>query len=212
VPPGDPPPTRLVARPRPVIPRPPPRRSRRLPVLVGVALVAVLGCAGVAWAGIGTGEPARPATTTSMAQRQVEPSVPPAVATGTPPSPPARQVDWLAALNRLAALRARAFAERRPALLRRVYRSGPLLAADAASLTGLVPAGCRLLGARTSYTRTRIAARAGRAAVSTSAAMAPSRLICPGRAARPAAGVKARLRIVLVDTAAGVRIARESAG
>lgn len=215
--PDAPPPTsRLVARPRPVIPRPPPRRSRRLPVLLGVALVGLLSCAGVAWAGIGTGEMGPPATTTSEAQPEVEPSTARSVAPRTPTAakpthPPTSHPDWLAELKRLDALRAQAFAERRPGLLRRVYAPGPLLAADAAALRRLVPAGCRLRGAHTHYVRSRVAVQDDRAVVTTSARMAASRLTCPGRRTRSTSAAQAQLRIVLANTPTGVRITSEGA-
>jgi hypothetical protein len=207
--PGDPPPTRLVARPRPVIPRPPPKRARRLPVLVGMAVAGLVSCAGVAWAGIGT-HGISPSRSTSVPRPQVEPTMTSRVATA-PPAPPVRHPDWLARLARLAALRDDAFAERRPGLLRRVYPPGPLLAADVASLTRLVPAGCRLRGARTHFAQERLDAYEARAVVTASATMTASRLSCPGRAARSAPAAGARLRIVLKDTADGIRIVSERA-
>ena len=205
--PGDSPPTRLVARPRPVIPRPPPRRRRRLPVLIGCMLVGLLACAGVAWAGAGSGEvPPKPAT--SESQPEIEPSIAVPATIGSS-APAARAPDWIGELNRLDALRARAFAERRPTLLHRVYRSGPLLAADAGALSRMVPVGCRLLGARTRYLHSRVVAARHRAVVTTSATMAASRLVCGDRPARLAPGVRARLRIVLATTVHGVRIVSE---
>jgi hypothetical protein len=128
-----------------------------------------------------------------------------------PNRPSASHRKWLADLDRLDALRARAFAERRPALLGRVYGQGPLLAEDTASLTRLVPSGCELHGARTRYTRPHIVAQAGAAVIAASATMAPSTLSCPGRARQIAPGAHARLRIVLRDTAQGVRIVGERA-
>jgi hypothetical protein len=208
LPPGDPPPTRLVARPRPVIPRPPPRRSRRLALLVGGALAALIGCAGVAWASIGTAQQHPPALATSRPAPQVETTAQP-----SPPrpaaAPTARHPDWLAELDRLDAVRARAFAERRPALLARVYPPGRLRAADVAALARLVPPGCGLAGVRTRYRQLHLVARDGGAVITVGATIAASRLSCPGRATRTAPGAHARLRIVLAQTSAGVRIVGE---
>jgi len=204
--PGDPPPTRLVARPRPVIPRPPPRRSRRLPLLIGLAVAGLMGCAGVAWAGIGTASgPQNPQT--SESQPEVEPATRLPVATR--PSAPLQRPDWMVELNRLDARRAQAFAERRPTLLRRVYQPGRLLATDSAALSRLVPVGCRLHGARTKYRHVRVTDEGGRAVVIASARMAPSRLTCTGRAAQSVSGADARLRIGLAETPNGVRIVSE---
>jgi serine/threonine protein kinase len=205
--PGDQPPTRLVARPRPIIPRPPPRRSRRLPVLIGLAIIGLLSFAGVAWAGIGTND-MQPNQPTSESQPEVEPTIAlPNVPSAS--APPIQRPDWVVELNRLDALRARAFAERRPTLLRRVYQPGPLFAADSAALSRLVPAGCQLHGARTHYRHVRVTDEDDRAIVIASATMAPSRLTCTGRSTQTAPGADARLRIVLEDTANGVRIVSE---
>ena len=213
--PGDPPPTRLVARPRPVIPRPPPRRSRRLPGLVGLAVAGLVGCAGVAWASIGTAQerPELPVTSVPPPQAETSLHLPDRTPRTAAPVPVVHHPDWLAELNRLDSLRARAYATRRPALLHRVYPPGRLRVADAAALSRLVPPGCRLDGADTQYTRASVVENGGRAVVTASATIAPSRLICPDRAAQAAPGVHARLRIVLTQTAAGVRIVdeRESA-
>jgi hypothetical protein len=211
VPPGDPPPTRLVARPRPVIPRPPPRGRRRVPVLVAIAAAGLLGCAGVAWAGIDSGGPGRPPVATSQLRPQVEANTPTVVvpSEAVPPDRSVDRLDWLAELHRLDALRSRAFANRRPSLLRRVYWPGRLLQADLASLARLVPPGCRLTGAHTRYRRVDVASGEQRAVVTAAATMAASRLICPGRATRHAPAAAARLRIVLTRSAGAVRIATE---
>jgi len=205
--PGDPPPTRLVARPRPVIPRPPPRRSRRLPALIGLAVIGLIGCAGVAWAGIGTTS-APQAAETSESQPEVEPPTRLPV-TSAPPTAALQRRDWIVELNRLDALRARAFAERRASLLHDVYQPGPLLTADSAALSRLVPIGCQLHGARSHYRDVRVTDEDGHAVVIASASMAPSHLICLGRRARSAPRADARLRIVLKQTPNGVRIVGE---
>jgi hypothetical protein len=179
-------------------------------VLAGVAVVGLIGCAGVAWAGIGTDESRVHAISTDS-RAQVE-TVPPSAPTGRPTgpvAPTAAHRDWLATLDRLDAVRARAFAARRPALLSRVYAPGPLLAGDAASLTRLVPPGCVLRGAHTSFGHAGVVGHRDHAVITASASMAPSRLTCPGRAAQTAPGATARLRIVLRSTPDGVRIVAE---
>jgi eukaryotic-like serine/threonine-protein kinase len=214
-PPGDPPPTRLVARARPVIPRPPPRRSRRLPVLVGLAVAGLAGCAGIVWASIGTAQE-RPQTATASGPRpQVETSP---RSSGRPTTtqtaravPAARHPDWPAELDRLDALRARAFAERRPALLRQVYPPGSLRAADTASLLRLVPPGCRLHGVRTHYAAAHLAEQGRLGVITATATIAASRLTCPGRTTASAPAAHARLRIVLEQSPAGVLIVSERA-
>jgi hypothetical protein len=82
------------------------------------------------------------------------------------------------------------------------------LRADTALLTRLVPAGCGLSGARTRYAAVRAAPRGRRIVVSATARLAASQLVCHGRAAgaAPSAG-PTRLRLELLRTAAGLRIA-----
>jgi hypothetical protein len=179
-------------------------------VLAGVAVVGLIGCAGVAWAGIGTdgGQPRDLPTNSPLQVESVVPTAPTARSTRSiPPAAPHR--DWLAILDRLDAVRARAFAARRPALLAHVYAPGPLLADDAASLTRLVPPGCGLRGAHTSFRPAGVVAHGGRAVITASASMAPSRLTCPDRPAQTAKGATARLQIVLRSTPTGVRIVAE---
>jgi hypothetical protein len=150
----------------------------------------------------------QPNQPTSESQPEVEPTIAlPNVPSAS--APPIQRPDWVVELNRLDALRARAFAERRPTLLRRVYQPGPLFAADSAALSRLVPAGCQLHGARTHYRHVRVTDEDDRAIVIASATMAPSRLTCTGRSTQTAPGADARLRIVLEDTANGVRIVSE---
>ena len=114
----------------------------------------------------------------------------------------------LTALERLDATRAQAFATRNPDLLGSVYLPGALLRADTALLMRLVPTGCGLTGARTRYAGLQVSHREGRIAVTASATLAASRLVCHGqvRAAAPRAG-PATLRLELAPTAAGLRIA-----
>ncbi|HEU5265905.1 MAG TPA: protein kinase, partial [Jatrophihabitans sp.] len=122
----------------------------------------------------------------------------------------AEAAQLLAALERLDATRARAFATRNPHLLGSVYLPGALLRADTALLTRLVPTGCGLTGARTRYAGLRVSHRNGRTAVTATATLAASRLVCHGtvRAAAPRAG-PATLRLELAQTATGLRIARQ---
>jgi hypothetical protein len=94
--------------------------------------------------------------------------------------------------------------------LRQVYLPGPLLAADSALLSRVVPTGCGLTGARTAYSGLRAAPKGRGAVVTVTARLAPSRLICSGRLRGTAAGAgPALLRVELVPTADGVRIAAQ---
>jgi serine/threonine protein kinase len=196
---GDPPPTRLVARPRPVIPRPPVReRRRRLPLIAALSALGVLAGAGIAWAVVGTPPPRHQAS-------------PPSTSPSSSPSD-AEEVgvsDWVAELDRLDAVRGRAYAARRAVLLRRVYLAGPLLAADTAMLNRLVPRGCGLDGVRTRYSALQVSDRAGSAVLIAQARLAPAELRCAGVLRDSAPGAEARLRIVLRSTGTGVRIADE---
>jgi hypothetical protein len=225
------PPTRLVARPRPVINRPPTSPSNgRLPLLLALAVVIVAAAAGIAWKLLGTHDGDRTAGIRADPRSQVETQPAPLVGTAPPSAPPpppstplgetgpptapppSRQPvgggpDWFAELRRLDGVRARAFAHRQPALLRRVYIPGPFLRADRKTMLRLVPPGCRLTGAETTYSASRVVATRDSAVITTTAALAPSRLSCAdGRRAGTAAAV-VRLRFVLRSTATGVRIA-----
>lgn len=115
---------------------------------------------------------------------------------------------WARTLNAVDALRARAFATRNPVLLQQVYLPGPLLEADTALLSRLVPPGCGLTGARTRYTDVRVRTRGDRVWVTATAALPPSQLICGGRARATAPGAgPSRLRLELATTSRGPRIA-----
>jgi eukaryotic-like serine/threonine-protein kinase len=199
-----PPPTRMAAaRPRPLIPRPPQRRRLvRGPraVIAGVAAAAVVG-GGAALALVAFGRDPHPAPA----------GTPVRVAEASTPSPSARATaggpDWPAQLASLDAVRAAAFATRDPALLRRVYLPGRLLETDVALLNQLVPAGCGLAGAHTSYTGVHAEVRGDRVVVSVTATLRPSQLVCGGRTRATAAGAgPTRLQLVLERTSAGVRI------
>ncbi|SHG57744.1 Serine/threonine protein kinase [Jatrophihabitans endophyticus] len=134
------------------------------------------------------------------------------------PAPPgsgsaALRAWWAAALRGLDAVRARAFATRSPALLAGVYRATTLRADDAALLRLLVPAGCGLAGVLTRYDRLRIAASPDRALVTARARIPATTLRCAKRPARRAAPVgPTAIRLELVRTAAGPRVAAQRAG
>ncbi|HEX2902954.1 MAG TPA: protein kinase [Jatrophihabitans sp.] len=105
-----------------------------------------------------------------------------------PSSVPASAAELAASLNRLDALRGRAFAERRPDLLAQVYDSPALLAADTRTLTTLVPAGCGLTGLRTSYRSVVVLAHQGdRITIRVSASLAAGMLTCADGSRRPTA-------------------------
>lgn len=206
--PGEPaqPPTRLVGpRPRPVIPRPAPRRVGPgiAPAAAVLAAVAVLG--GLAWWWLSRPDPAARAAhppTQQVAAPTRAPVAPPATGGRPPPQ------DWAADLRALDAIRASAYARRDPALLAHVYLAGALLRADTALLTKLVPHGCGLVGARTRYTQVQVTGSGRSATLRVVATLPPSRLVCSGVPAGQAAAVgPAVLRLRLVRTAAGVRIA-----
>ncbi|HET8582917.1 MAG TPA: protein kinase [Jatrophihabitans sp.] len=197
LPAGAEPPTRMVGpRPRPVVPRRPRRRLRRR--LVGWVAAAVLlaGAAGAgAWWLIAPNQGAN-ATDRSSPPPQVDPTH--------------TVNDWPAALDALDATRARAFATRDTGLLRRVYLPGPLLTADTALLTRIVPTGCGLAGVRTRYTAVHATENGSRAVLTATATLPASRLVCGGRqgGTAPGAGPTA-LRLELVRTADGPRIAAQ---
>ncbi len=217
------PPTSAVARRRPELPRP--QRRRRLGPRVLGGLFGVVAAAGavvwvgaVVWAGSAGGDPAASPAPAGRAAGHVTGG--PAGSVAPHPSPTSAGPrstdsvaprDWPATLRRLDATRARAFARRRPALLRQVYLPGALLAGDTATLRRTVPVGCRLLGATTVFSGVSVeSVRPDRsAAVVTARARLPSAILrCEGRPVRRtrAAG-PVRLRIELVMGDAGPRIA-----
>lgn len=184
--PGRPAPTSAVHRPRPVVPRRPQRRfpSRRGALMAAAVVLAAGGLVG--W---------------RLLDR-------PATAAAHPAPAAASAVDWPAELRRLDARRAAAFAAGDPAALRQVYADPDLLDADSALLQRLVPPGCSLRGARTVYTAVRVAPSAQGALVTARAAIPATSLACRGVRAQPVAAVPASaVRIGLVRTAAGPRIA-----
>ena len=201
------PPTRLVApRPRPVIPRQPRRRRPRPALLIAAAAAAVVAAGlGIGIAGrSGAHPPTAAGHGSSSARREVETSAPGGA------KRPAPHRGALAELDRLDALRARAYAHRDPALLRRVYVPGRLLRADTSTLTRLVPPGCGLAGVRTHFVPVAVRSRAGHDVVTVTATLGRSRLVCAGRQRGAAPGSSAtRLTVELVPTASGLRIADE---
>jgi hypothetical protein len=112
-------------------------------------------------------------------------------------------------LASLDASRAAAFAVRDPRRLGDVYASPSLLARDRALLLAIVPPGCGLTGVRTAYRAVRVLRRAGAGVdVGAEASVRTSRLVCHGERAGRARGTPpAALRIGLVRTRAGYRIA-----
>jgi hypothetical protein len=212
------PPTRMVGpRPRPVIPRPP-RRRRPGPRAMGIGLGVVVAAAvgGVLWLRAPGESPKPDAPRPAQPRAQVETlSASPASPVGaSPPGPAAGPTPAQHAARDLAALdglRARAFATRNAALLARVYQPGALLGADRALLRRLVPAGCVLRGVRTEFGGVQARAAPRGTVVTVTARLPASRLVCPGRppATVPGTG-PTRLRLRLVPTAAGVRIAEQA--
>jgi hypothetical protein len=77
-----------------------------------------------------------------------------------------------------------------------------------------VPEGCGLVGVRTTYRSVRIAGRGPeRVVVAAVAQLAPSELRCAGRTPRKVPGTAPRrVRIELVHTRLGVRIAGQRTG
>jgi hypothetical protein len=114
---------------------------------------------------------------------------------------------WPAALAKLDARRARAFATRDLRLLHRVYVAGPLLRADTAELTRLVPSGCGLVGAHTRFSSLRVSDHGSWAVIHAVARVPSSDLRCAGTTTAHGAATRAQeLRLTLVGTARGVRI------
>jgi hypothetical protein len=182
---------------------------------LGVAAAAVFG---PAWAD-GHHDEVRRHPVVGTTPRSVEAPEPagastsrPAPRATAPPSTPERPPDgWIAALDRLDAARAAAYAGRDPAALRRVYADASLAATDIAQLTRLVPSGCGLRGVRTQYADVRVTVAGARATVLVRATLPPSQLVCGGsvRATLPGAG-PTRLRVELVRTSGGVRVAGQT--
>jgi hypothetical protein len=176
------------------------RRSLVVPSAIIVAAAAVL-TAGLVWWPRSDAPRAPEARSPALGTS----SAPAAAASVGPLDVPAA----LGVLTRLDATRARAFAARDPQPLTRVYGSTALLARDRAALDALVPPGCGLRGARTSYRDLRVVRADGSSITLTvTATVAPSDLVCGGTAAGRAAGTPPiRLAVTLTRTARGWQVA-----
>ena len=238
--PDAPPPTsRVHPRPRPQIPRPPrrplaPHRPRVGTVLSALLIAVALAGAGLIWSrhldtSAGAQPPAHSAahsrarsaspatspghTRTTTPTRDMTPT-PTAAPTPTLAPIPAPVVTpgsgWPQRVLALDALRGRAFAERRPELLRGVYSSPTLLQADTALLLRIVPAGCGLPGVRSHYRDLRVATARGRTVVTARVSLPATTLRCAGvpSGRAPAVGPMI-LRLTLAGPPASARIADE---
>jgi hypothetical protein len=177
----------------------PPRRGRgrRWPIVV---------VAGASLIGLAVAGGLRSIRHHATAQR---PPLPP-VASTAPASPPTQEDRALAILRGLDVIREQAFARRQATLLRQVYVPGPLLTQDSALLRRTVPAGCELIGVRTSYSALEVTPAKYRLVLTTTATLAPSTLTCHAAVAGRAAGEPpTRLHIELVTATDGYRIASQ---
>lgn len=179
------------------------RRLHHRPRVLGALLAGAgaLVCALAITAGRGKGGSIAPANRAPAGEFT-------AVARTAEPGPP----DALAArglLQRLDALRERAYAERDTALLAQVYLSTELAERDAALLRRLVPPGCGLVGVRTDYDRPAIEAATGvEVRLRVRASLAASTLRCAGADTGAAPGVGPEVeRIVLRRVGSDYRIA-----
>jgi hypothetical protein len=125
------------------------------------------------------------------------------------PSAVLQPAELLHALASLDAVRAQAFAQRRPELLTAVYASKALLAADTTELNGMVPAGCQLPGLHSSYRQLSTRSSGpGTATVRVLASLPAAQLHCSGRVAGRTQPVAPQwLDVTLIQTPAGPRIA-----
>ena len=177
----------------------PPRRGhgRRWPIVViaGASLIGLAVVAGLR----------------SIRHHATAGHPPPPPRTSTAPArPPSEEDRALAILRGLDVIREQAFARRQASLLRQVYVPGPLLTQDSGVLRRAVPAGCELIGVRTSYSALEVTPAKGRLVLATTATLAPSTLTCHAAVAGRAAGEPpTRLRIELVPAVDGYRIASQ---
>ncbi|MDT4938933.1 MAG: eukaryotic-like serine/threonine-protein kinase [Pseudonocardiales bacterium] len=213
--------TRLLRpRPRPALPRHGFGGRSRRPVarwaVSAAVAVAVLAGAGGAWAAIGSSTARHTGGGTSEAAVGL-PVVPSgggtdeqlgtttAAASDTPESGTASPIALTSAqavvvLTELDDLRQHAFARRAPLLLTGVYPPGALLDEDTRLLAKLVPEACGLEGVHTTYDQVTVVGHAaGRIDLTTRATLAPSVLVCSGKATAQAPGsAPAVLHITLV--------------
>jgi serine/threonine protein kinase len=127
-------------------------------------------------------------------------------ATGAQPS----DAELSRTLAELDLVRQEAFAQRRPDLLDQLYSSADLRARDTATILGLVPSGCGLIGVRTTYTQVhRVSGDSESVVLNASAELAPSTLRCGIDVMGSADGLgSTALQITLVPATAGYRIER----
>jgi hypothetical protein len=178
-------------------------------LLSSAALAAVLLAAGgTVWAATRPGRPS--------VRHDARPH--PGVTRSTPTHVPVNRLpstarEAAAVLDALDSIRADAFRRRDVALLGEVYVAGPLRMADTAMVQRTVSRGCGLVGVRTTYTGIRIATSGTRVVVTATATLPTSRLVCGATARGTARGAgPTPLRIELVRTMAGVRIATQRVG
>jgi hypothetical protein len=209
---GEPPLTYGVRAPAPFVTPPGRHLARSRPrvatwLAVGVALgVALLAATTVLlWPSGGPGRAPRQPMPRVAADHPV--SAP------APSSAPAPQpsFDARAVLATLDGARARAYAQRDPALLSEVYASARLLQRDRAQLRALVPTGCALRGLHSRFRSIRVVERTAQAvSVQARVLVAASRLTCAGMSsARVPAGTPAALRMTLVRRGGRYLIAAE---
>jgi serine/threonine protein kinase len=118
--------------------------------------------------------PAASGTATSAGRRSATPPAGDPVRRRQSPTSP-----YLSALQRLDALRARAYASRAPDLLARVYASRALRARDMAAMRAAVPPGCGLRGLHTRFEAVRaLAVDRTSVVVRTRAVVSPAVLRC----------------------------------
>jgi len=190
---------------------------------VGLAAAAVAGSALAASSGGGGGGGGGAQRPRAAAERTVRPSASALSRSASSRSSsrsassrsPSSQSDltrqWAAVLTGLDAVRARAYATRQPGLLTAVYVEGPLLRRDVAQLQSAVPTGCGLTGAATSYRVLTVQAAPAGTTLTVRATLPVTHLVCGGAVSASAPAVDARLlRIQIVQTAAGPRIADET--
>jgi len=132
---------------------------------------------------------------------------------GQPSSLETEVVNAERALSGLSLVREQAFAQRRPELLRQVYRASDLLRADSAVLLSTVRPGCGLFGLRPAYRGLRVAEEpAGRLRIDAVASLPSATLRCGGRpSGQTAAGRPITLSLVLARFGPDYRIESQTA-
>ncbi|MCW2527224.1 MAG: Serine/threonine protein kinase [Pseudonocardiales bacterium] len=117
--------------------------------------------------------------------------------------------EWAKVLVTLDAQRERAYATNDPALLAGVYAPGSLLDQDTATMTRSVPAGCRVVGLRTTYAGVVALAQTDTGAtIRATATLAPAAVTCANTVStHTPARTATELTIELVTAEGGYRIA-----